>query len=119
VQKMLEGMMAQLMSKDILFDPLKELSSKYPDFLKDNVSKLSEEDRGRYEKQANKVKEIVALFEKSDYSDENPEDQMQILQLMNEMQSYGSPPTEIMGEMPPGMSLGNDGMPDLENCVIS
>ena len=28
MQKMLEGMMAQLMSKDILFDPLKELSSK-------------------------------------------------------------------------------------------
>lgn len=28
MQKMLEGMMAQLMSKDILFDPLKELGSK-------------------------------------------------------------------------------------------
>lgn len=28
IQKMLEGMMAQLMSKDILYDPLKELDSK-------------------------------------------------------------------------------------------
>ena len=95
--------------------------------MKDNASELSKEDRERYEKQASKVQEIVAVFEKSDYSDENPEYQMQILHLMNEvrgavfprplsatpaltfvdhlvqMQSYGSPPAEIMGEMPPGI----------------
>lgn len=29
--------------------------------------------------------------------------QGRILELMNEMQSYGSPPSEIMGEMPPGI----------------
>jgi len=57
---------------------------------------LSEEDRGRYEKQANKVKEIVALFEKSDYSDENPEDQMQILQLMNEVCGTPTAPTIVL-----------------------
>lgn len=28
MQKMLEGMMAQLMTKDILYEPLKELESK-------------------------------------------------------------------------------------------
>ena len=54
---------------------------------------MSEEDRGRYEKQANKTKEIVALFEKSDYSDENPEYQMQILQLMNEVCGTPTTPT--------------------------
>lgn len=37
-----------------------------------------------------------------------------------QMQSYGSPPAEIMGPMPPGMDFGPDGTPKLpEGCVIS
>lgn len=37
-----------------------------------------------------------------------------------QMQSYGSPPAEIMGPMPPGLSLGADGAPKLpDDCIIS
>ncbi|KAF8315010.1 hypothetical protein DL93DRAFT_956661 [Clavulina sp. PMI_390] len=103
MQAMLENMMASLMTKEMLYDPLKELETKYPDFLKENASKLSAEDKDRYEKQSAKVKEITTVFEQPDYSDDNSAFSMKILGLMNEMQSMGSPPTEIMGEMPPGM----------------
>lgn len=31
----------------------------------------------------------------------------------------GSPPAEIMGDMPPGMEMGPDGMPKLpDSCTI-
>lgn len=37
----------------------------------------------------------------------------------NQMQSYGSPPSEIMGPMPPGFELGEDGMPKIpDGCII-
>ena len=36
------------------------------------------------------------------------------------MQSFGSPPTEIMGDLPPGLNIGTDGMPAMpEGWVIS
>ena len=35
------------------------------------------------------------------------------------MQTYGAPPTEIMGPLPPGTELAEDGLPKLpEGCVI-
>lgn len=36
------------------------------------------------------------------------------------MQSFGSPPTEIMGDLPPGLNIGPDGVPAMpEGCVVS
>lgn len=41
------------------------------------------------------------------------------------MQSHGSPPMELMGDIPPGMALGPDGMPNLgmgegmEGCCVA
>jgi len=38
----------------------------------------------------------------------------------SQLQKHGSPPEEIMGPLPPGFSMGADGMPDMpDNCVIS
>lgn len=121
VQKALERMMAQLMSKDILYEPLKELYEKFPEYLKDNVSKLSIEDKTRYDKQYAVVTKIVAEFEDPAYSDEDQKKGEKIVGLMNEMQDYGSPPTEIMGPLPPGLELGTDGLPNLpgEGCSIA
>jgi len=35
------------------------------------------------------------------------------------MQAYGAPPAEIMGDLPPGMGLGSDGLPQLpEGCTL-
>ncbi|KAF8513055.1 Pex19 protein family-domain-containing protein [Gautieria morchelliformis] len=119
IESMLETMMSQLMSKDILYEPLKELDTKYPDYLAQNAPSLSREDLSRFTDQRARVSQIVAIFEDSSYSDDNTAQSTQILRLMNEMQSYGSPPSEIMGPMPPGFEFGADGMPKLpDGCVI-
>ncbi|EDR06300.1 uncharacterized protein LACBIDRAFT_300395 [Laccaria bicolor S238N-H82] len=114
----LETMMGQLMSKDVLYEPLKELAEGFPPYLTNPPAQLSLEDRSRYEKQEECVKRILAVFDKPGYTDANEESNKIIVDLMSEMQSYGSPPAEIMGPLPPGL----DGMQALggeEGCVVA
>jgi peroxin-19 len=89
------------------------------------------------------VSEIIKAFDQPNYKDEDPETSMLILRLMTEvhifplsdcpqfltfwlfpiqlqMQSFGSPPAEIMGPMPPGFTTGPDGMPQIpDECVVA
>ncbi|OSC98870.1 Pex19-domain-containing protein [Trametes coccinea BRFM310] len=117
---LLENMMSQLMSKEVLYEPLKELHDKFPSYLEDNASKLSEEDKKRYSSQSKIVAEIVATFEDPSYSDDDPQKGLKVVELMQEMQEHGSPPAEIMGPLPPGFDLGPDGLPSLpEGCTIA
>ncbi|KAG8944987.1 Peroxisome chaperone and import receptor [Tulasnella sp. 419] len=127
MQSLLENMMSSLMSKDMLYEPLKELDEKasfiiFPEYFEKHGPSLSPSDKKKYEEQASLVKKTVNIFDDPSYSDDNPEKSAEILKMMNEMQSLGSPPAEIMGELPPGFSLGTDGMPNIDNpdqCVIS
>ncbi|TFK18847.1 Pex19-domain-containing protein [Coprinopsis marcescibilis] len=116
----LESMMGQLMSKEILYEPLKELADSFPPYLANPPQQLSSEDRTRYEKQLACVTRIVTVFESSTYSDTNPESNKQIVDLMSEMQSYGSPPSELMGPLPAGFDGGLPGVdPNDPNCTIA
>ncbi|KAL6298517.1 Pex19 protein family-domain-containing protein [Sparassis latifolia] len=120
LQGLLEQMMTELMSKDILYDPLKELHDKFPGYLAENASKISAEDKKRYDSQHAVVTKILAVFDDPTYSDQDVQKGVRIVELMNEMQSYGSPPAEIMGPLPPGLDVGPDGMPKLpEGCTIA
>jgi len=119
LQGILETMMSQLMSKEVLYEPLKELHDKFPAYLTENAMKLSAEDKKRYESQQECVKKIITIFEAPKYSEEDPEQGIKVVTLMNEMQSFGAPPTEIMGDLPPGMNLGSDGLPQMpEGCTL-
>ncbi|KAF8964821.1 Pex19 protein family-domain-containing protein [Flammula alnicola] len=110
----LENMMGQLMSKDVLYEPLKELADGFPSYLEKPPAPISAEDRTRYESQLVCVKKILVVFEKTSYSDANAEDNKQVVELMSEMQTYGSPPSELMGPLPPGL----DGMSE-DGCTIA
>jgi len=119
LQGLLETMMSQLMSKEVLYEPLKEMHEKFPGYLAENGSKLSQQDKDRYAKQQKTVSQIIVIFEAKDYSEEDPEIAVKVMSLMNEMQEHGAPPTEIMGELPPGVALGPDGLPQLpKDCCI-
>jgi len=120
LQGMIEGMMGQLMGKEILYEPLQELDTKFPGYF-DEHPDLPEDDKKRYKKQQELVKKILAVFERPGYTDEDAAASKEVLELMNQMQELGSPPTEIMGEVPPGFDFGTEGgkIPDMENCVIA
>ncbi|KAF9353303.1 Peroxisome chaperone and import receptor [Mortierella sp. AD094] len=118
-QNVLEGMMEQLMSKDILYEPMLDLKQKYPDWLANNKEKLSAEEYARYEKQYGYVKQIVEFFDRPDFDDKSDTQAKSIIDLMQGMQDCGQPPAEILGELAPGLEMGPDGapkMPDMPEC---
>jgi peroxin-19 len=68
---MLVNMMEQLTSKEILYEPMKELYEKYPEWIRKNEATESKEDMARYREQFSIVKEIVLKFDEPGYKDEN------------------------------------------------
>ena len=80
--KMLLGMMEQLTNKEILYEPMKELHVKFPDWMAKNKSKTKAEDLKRYEEQQRLVGEIVGRFEMKGYSDDKAEDREYIVERM-------------------------------------
>ena len=80
--KMLLGMMEQLTNKEILYEPMKELHVKFPDWMAKNKSKTKADDLKRYEEQQRLVGEIVGRFETKGYSDDKAEDREFIVERM-------------------------------------
>lgn len=116
----LQGLMQSLMSKEILYEPMKDLGEKYPEYIEQHKATLKPDELKRYQDQSALVGRIVAIFQTPGYSDEDPVRSAEVLTLMNEMQALGSPPQEIMGDMPPGFEAGPDGLPKMpDNCTIS
>lgn len=85
LSKMLMGMMDQLTHKEILYEPMKELNDKFPEWLQKNKDKTSKEDLRRYEEQLLHVKEIVARFEQTGYADSNAADREYIIDRMQKV----------------------------------
>lgn len=96
---MMKGMMQNLLSKDLLYPSLKDIKSKYPDWLKENKSKISNEEYEKYSKQHVIVCQICGLFEEEKESDSDNvknERTARIVSLMEQMQEYGQPPADMM-----------------------
>ncbi|KAF7373427.1 hypothetical protein MSAN_00552300 [Mycena sanguinolenta] len=115
----LESMMGELMTKEVLYEPLTELADKFPPYLASHsptsTPPLTDADRTRYESQLSRVRDILAVFDAPDFSDEDKDKRERVVTLMAEMQSFGSPPPELMGPLPPGLgALGGE-----EGCVVS
>ncbi|CAD5115910.1 DgyrCDS4844 [Dimorphilus gyrociliatus] len=102
--EMLQNMMKTLLSKDLLYPSLTELRDKYPSWLVENESKLSKEDKDRFKKQSDIVKQLVEIYdeEKESDSDEMKKQRFEkLMNLMQDMQSCGHPPKEIVGDVDP------------------
>ena len=91
IATMLETMMGQLMTKEILYDPLKELNDKYPGYLANPPEPLSAEDKTRYEAQLVAVAKVVKVFEDPKYDDNNALEMKKVVDLMSEVSTCPSP----------------------------
>ncbi|VVT57010.1 uncharacterized protein SAPINGB_P005489 [Magnusiomyces paraingens] len=120
ILKMFEEILDSMASKDILYEPIKELNEKYPAWIKDNSSKVSKEDLDRYTLQYTAVREMVVKFETSDYSDNNPAHKSYITERMQIMQNSGNPPPDLMTDLHssilPNLDLGLENLGDEDNC---
>ncbi|KAL5357869.1 Pex19 protein family-domain-containing protein [Aspergillus floccosus] len=96
--QMFMGMMEQLSNKEMLYEPMKELDTKFQPWIAGNKGsdKVSAEDMARYESQAATVSQIVAKFEEPGYTDEDPKCREYVWEKMQEMQAAGNPPEELV-----------------------
>ncbi|KAF8045261.1 hypothetical protein N665_5317s0002 [Sinapis alba] len=118
LESIVETMMQQLLSKDILHEPMKEIGARYPKWLEENEATISKEDYDRYSQQYKLIKELNAVYE------DEPNNSSKIMEIMQKMQECGQPPNDIVQEMDPGFdfaSLGQMSPEMLEsspNCCI-
>lgn len=103
------SMMKQLLSKEIMYEPIKEITEKYPDWLAENERKLEPAEYEKYGKQYQYMQKIVAVFETE------PDNFDRLTMLLMEMQQYGQPPSDIIKELAPGLQFSPDGMPLMPN----
>lgn len=55
----MQGMMEQLLSKEILYPSLKELADKYPKWLEEHTATLSSSDLEKYTKQSELIQKVI------------------------------------------------------------
>ncbi|EGW33915.1 uncharacterized protein SPAPADRAFT_59288 [Spathaspora passalidarum NRRL Y-27907] len=111
MNKLLVEMLEQLSSREVLYEPIKDLNTKFPDYLKENKDKLDEAKYTTYNKQYEITTEIITIFEAADYSDDNKAKRDQVNELLESLQELGQPPEELVGngEFLPGFGGGGAG----------
>lgn len=99
IMPLMSNIMENLLSKDFLYPTLSDLKEKYPGYLKENKDKIPNDDYVRYEKQFKIIVKICEEFdnENDDRNDEEKHARFnRILALMQNMQSYGTPPPTLV-----------------------
>ena len=116
---LVDGIMRQLLSKDILYQPMKEIGERYPPWLEEKKDSLDPREYAQYTKQYQYIQKICGIYES------DPDDFMGLMTLLQEMQECGQPPQDIIDELSPedatsfASSLtGGSGSP-AGQCVIS
>jgi len=111
---MMEGMMQSLMSKELLYPPMKDIADKFPGWLADNRNKISSSLYEKYNKQYDLTKQICFIFESEEETDsqtKRKENFETVMRMMQEMQTLGHPPKELTGDNSPGFQVDADGNP--------
>lgn len=103
MESIVETMMQQLLSKEILHEPMKEIGERYPKWLEEHKTSLSKEEYDRYSHQYELIKHLNHVYE---YDSGNF---TKIVELMQKMQECGQPPNDIVKELAPDFDLASLG----------
>ncbi|NXI62867.1 PEX19 factor, partial [Anseranas semipalmata] len=125
VLPVMQSILQHLLSKEVLYPSLKEITEKYPEWLQQHRAALPEAQYERYRAQHGVMGRICRQLEA-----EGPEDGAgarrerfeAVLELMQQLQELGHPPKELAGDAPPGLNLDLEGLslPDAtgEQCRV-
>ncbi|XP_053210502.1 peroxisomal biogenesis factor 19-like [Panonychus citri] len=108
VFSLVTNLMQNLLSKQVLYPSIKDLSERYPGWIDEHRNELDEGDLERYTKQFNLMKQVCVEFEaenESDPSEVKDSRFQKILKIMQDMKDCGSPPKELVGDVP---DIGSD-----------
>ncbi|XP_051849626.1 peroxisomal biogenesis factor 19 isoform X1 [Antechinus flavipes] len=109
----MQSIMQNLLSKDVLYPSLKEITEKYPEWLQSHREALPPEQFEKYQEQHNVMGKICEQFEKETAADSEATQKARfemVLDLMQQLQDLGHPPKELAGETPPGFNFDLDSL---------
>lgn len=115
MSKLLVDMLEQLSSKEVLYEPIKDLHTKFPDYLAEKKGQIDDKEYDNYTKQYELTKDIILVFESSGYNDDDKQQRDKVNSLLEALQELGQPPTELVGDASsfPGFGgLGDLGFSD-------
>lgn len=107
--EVVDGVMRQLLSKDLMFEPTKQICDKFPEWLALHKKNLSDSEYENYGKQYQSFQKILAVYITE------PDNFPRLMELMFDMQQYGQPPAEIIQDLAPGLRFDENGMPIMPN----
>ncbi|XP_060112673.1 peroxisomal biogenesis factor 19, partial [Heteronotia binoei] len=118
---LMQSIMQNLLSKDVLYPSLKEITEKYPEWLRSHRDSLPKEQYDKYREQHGIMGKICEQFEAERPTDGDTEHKARfelVLDLMQQLQDLGHPPKELAGESPPGLNFDLEGLnlPDGANA---
>ena len=103
-----DNVMKQLLDKDLMYEPMKEVCTRYPAWLATHKDTLSSQEYQRYGTQYQYFQRIVRLYETEPYNFDR------LMELMQDIQEYGQPPVEIIKELAPELEFDEQGMPVMD-----
>ncbi|XP_051632384.1 peroxisomal biogenesis factor 19 isoform X2 [Manacus candei] len=121
VLPVMRSLMQALLSKDVLYPSLRDITDKYPEWLRQHGGSLPPEQRERFRAQHSLMSRLCAELERERPGE--PEGQRRqrfetLLDLMQQLQELGHPPKELAGDTPPGWNLELPGGAGGEQCRL-
>jgi peroxin-19 len=107
--EVVDGVMRQLLSKDLMFEPTRQICDKFPEWLALHKKNLSDAEYENYGRQYQSFQKILAVYITE------PDNFPRLMELMFDMQQYGQPPAEIIQDLAPGLRFDENGMPIMPN----
>jgi peroxin-19 len=104
----IDSVMKQLLNKELMYEPMKEVCSRFPTYLASNKDILSNEEYIRYGKQYQYFQKICHVYETE------PDNFIRLMELMQDIQEYGQPPVDIIKELAPDLQFDETGMPIMD-----
>eukprot|EP01032_Pedospumella_encystans_P020702 gene20702-23512_t len=107
--EVIDGVMRQLLSKDLMYEPAKQICDKFPEWLAIHKKNMNGAEYDNYGKQYQTFQKIIAVY------DTEPDNFPRLMELMFDMQKYGQPPADIIKDLAPGLQFDENGMPIMPN----
>jgi peroxin-19 len=104
----IDSVMKQLLNKELMYEPMKEVCSRFPTYLASNKDILSNEEYTRYGNQYQYFQKICHVYETE------PDNFSRLMELMQDIQEYGQPPVDIIKELAPDLQFDETGMPIMD-----
>ena len=105
-----DGVMKQLLAKELMYQPMKDVCLRFPKYLAENKEQMSKDDYDRFGSQYQYFQKIVRVYEEE--GSDGLGDGInfdRLMELMQEIQEYGQPPVEIIKDLAPDLDFDDEG----------